>query len=135
MEKNLLQKAYAFGYLCKEHQKEIKTTIQKRDEELEATLKFREKLWTKGLDMVNANRLKMYNAQGEFEGALNSIGLRQNELIKQNSITQECYFLNKGEDNITKKPQPPIPEFTPSQAGYQYEPVNLKPSKQHRKKK
>ena len=29
MEKNLLQKAYAFGYLYKEHQKEIRTLIEK----------------------------------------------------------------------------------------------------------
>ena len=44
MEQNLLQKANAFRYLYKEHQKEIKATIQKRDEELEAALNFREKL-------------------------------------------------------------------------------------------
>ena len=41
----------------------------------------------KSLDLVNANMIKMYNAQGEFEGALNFIGLRQNELIKKNNIT------------------------------------------------
>ena len=74
MEQNLLQKVDAFRYLYKEHQKKIKTTIQKRDEELEATLNFREKLWTKSLDMVNANLLKMYNAQCEFEGTLNLVG-------------------------------------------------------------
>ena len=61
MERNLLQKIDAFGYLYNEHQKEIKATIQKRDEELEATLNFREKLWTESLDLVNANLLKMYN--------------------------------------------------------------------------
>ena len=35
MEKNLLHKAEAFGYLYKEYQKDIKAFIQKRDEELE----------------------------------------------------------------------------------------------------
>ena len=34
--------------------------------------------------MVNSNMMRMYNAQGEFEGTLNSIGGRQNELIKTN---------------------------------------------------
>ena len=76
MEKNMLQKAEAFGYLYKEHQKEIKATIQRRDEELESTLSYREKLWNESFDMVNANLLKMYIAQGEFEGSLNSIGKR-----------------------------------------------------------
>ena len=48
-------------------------TIQKRDEEKEASLNCRKKLWTESLDMVNSNMIKMYNAQGEFEGSLNSI--------------------------------------------------------------
>ena len=131
---NLLQKADAFRYLYKEHVKEIKTTIQKIDEELAANLSYREKLWTESLDMVNANIIKMYNAQGEFEGALNSIGIRQNEIIRQNAITQEWYFLNKG-DSTTTPPQLSIPDFTPSNANYKYEPVNLKLFKSYRRKK
>ena len=83
MEQNLLQKAKSFGYLYKELQKEIKATIQKMDEELESTLNYREKLWTKSIDLVNQNMIKMYQDQGEFEQSLNSIGQRQNELIKQ----------------------------------------------------
>ena len=43
MEKNLLQKVDAFGYLYKEHQKEIRTLIEKRDKELEGTLNYKEK--------------------------------------------------------------------------------------------
>ena len=82
MELNLLHKAESFRYLYKEHQKEIKATIQKRDEELESTLNYKKKLWTESIDLVNQNMIKMYQAQGEFEGAPNSIGKRQNELIK-----------------------------------------------------
>ena len=55
--------------------------------------------------MVNANMIKIYQAQGDFENALDSIGLRQNELIRQNAIKQEWYFLNKG-DNTTAPLQP-----------------------------
>ena len=43
MEKNLLQKADAFGYLYKDHQKEIRTMIEKRDKEIEGNLNYREK--------------------------------------------------------------------------------------------
>ena len=67
MEQNLLQKAEAFGYLYKERHKKIKVTIQKRDEELESTLNYREKLWTESIDVVNQNMIKMYEAQCEFE--------------------------------------------------------------------
>ena len=34
MEKNLLHQAYAFGYLYKEHHKEIRTLIEKMDKEI-----------------------------------------------------------------------------------------------------
>ena len=43
IEKNMLQKADAFGYLYKEHQKDIKALIEKMDNELEGTLNYREK--------------------------------------------------------------------------------------------
>ena len=100
----MIQNENAFGYLYKEHQKEIGATIQKRDEELEASLSYREKLWTEGLDMVNANLIRIYNAQGEFEGALNSIGGRHNELIKQNTIMQEWMALEQAGEGTTERP-------------------------------
>ena len=74
MEQNFLQKAYAFGYLYKEHQKEIRLLIEKMDKEMEAALNYREKCWTESLDMIDNNMIKIYSAQGEFEGTLNSIG-------------------------------------------------------------
>ena len=64
MEKNMLQKAKAFGYLYKEYQKEIKAFIQKRDEELEQSLSYRDKLWTNSIDRVNSNLIKLYQARG-----------------------------------------------------------------------
>ena len=134
MEQNMLQKAEAFGYLYKEHQKEIKDTIQKGDEELESTLNHKEKLWTESIDLMNQNLIKMYQAQGEFEESLNSIGKRKNELIRQHLLTQEWYLFNMGEISSTGKPKSSIPECTPSQASYEFEPVNLKPSKSQRKK-
>ena len=61
---------------------------------MEASLKNREKLWIDNLDMCNSNMIKMYNVQGELEGALNAIGGRQNELIKFNARLLEL-FTNK----------------------------------------
>ena len=46
MEKNMLHKSDAFGYLYKEHHKEIKALLEKMDNELEGTLNYREKCWT-----------------------------------------------------------------------------------------
>ena len=53
MEKNMLHKVDAFGYLYKEHQKKIRALIEKLDKELEGTLNYREKCWTESLDIIN----------------------------------------------------------------------------------
>ena len=58
----MLQKADAFGYLYKEHQKEIRLLIERMDKEMEATLNYKDKLWTESLDMINKNLIKMYYA-------------------------------------------------------------------------
>ena len=68
MEQNMLQKADAFGYLYKEHHKEIRLLIEKMDKEMEETLNYRGKLWTESLDTINNNLIKMYSAQSEFDG-------------------------------------------------------------------
>ena len=99
----MLQKENAFGYLYKEHQKGIMLLIEKRDREMEATLNYREKCWTKSLDKVNNNLIKMYSAQGEFEGTLNSIGKRQNDLIKQMAMLVEWSAFNKGKEGSMSK--------------------------------
>ena len=121
MEQNLLQKVETFGYLYKEHHKEIKATIQKRDEELESTLNYKGKLWIESIDLVNQNIIKMYQAQGEFDKFPNSIRQRQNELIKQHIRTQEWYLFDKGGDGSIEKPEPSILEFTPFNANYKFE--------------
>ena len=137
MEQNLLLKDEAFEYLYKEHQKDIKATIQKGDEEIESILNYREKLWIESIDLVNQNLVKMYQAQGEFEQSLNSIGQRKNELIKQNIRMQEWYLFDRNGEGLTTKLEPSIPKFTPSNASYKFEAVNLKPSRSqsHTKKR
>ena len=86
--------------------------------------------------MINKNLIKMYSAQGEFEGTLNSIRQRQNEMIKQLSLTMEWSVLNKsGEGSKSRQPQVQIPEFSPSTAGYILDSVNLPPSHRHDRKR
>ena len=127
MEKNLVQKADAFGYLYKEHHKEIRLLVEKRDEEMEGTLNYREKCLTESLDMINNNLIKMYSTQGEFKGIL-----KQNDLIKQMALSMEWSAFNKSEEGSkSKQPQVHIPEFSPSTGGYKFEPVNLHSSHRH----
>ena len=92
-----------------------------RDEVIETSLNYREKLGTKSLDMVNANMIKMYNAEGDFKSALNSIRDRQNELIITNNLMVEWFTLKMSGDRTSERPQPSFPEYTPSNVGYPYE--------------
>ena len=86
--------------------------------------------------MVNNNLIKMYSAQGEFEGTLNSIGQRQDDLIKQMSLSMEWSAFNKEEASKARRPPVQFLEFSPSSASYKCEPVNLNhPNKYDRKKK
>ena len=75
--------------------------------------------------MINNNLIKMYSAQGEFEGTLNSIGKRQDDLIKKMAISMEWSVFNKEEGSKANRPPVKFPEFSPSSAGYKLEPVNL----------
>ena len=68
---------------------------------MEASLNYREKLWTESLNMVNANMIRIYNGQGEFEGALNSIRGRQNKLIRTNVRMLEWMTSQLLRDRIT----------------------------------
>ena len=45
--------------------------------------------------MVNNNLIKMHCTQGEFDGTLNSIGQRQDVLIKQMALFMEWSAFNK----------------------------------------
>ena len=118
------------------------TNTRKRSEKLskrgmKSILNYREKLCIESIDLVNQNLVKMYQAQGEFEHTLNSIRQRQNEPFKKNIIMQEWYLFDMIVEGSTTKPEPSIHEFTPSNAGYKFEEVNLKPSisQSHRKKR
>ena len=60
----------------------------------------------------------MYYAKGEFEGTLNSIGQRKNDLIKQMALSMELSAFNKAEEGSkSKQLQVQIPEFSPSKVG------------------
>ena len=99
---------------------------------MEGTLNYREKCWTQSLDMINNNLVKMYPIQGEFEGTLNSIGKRQNDLIKKMALSMEWSAFNKSEEGSrSKQPKVQILEFSSSAASYKVQPVNLHSSHRH----
>ena len=86
--------------------------------------------------MVNNNLIKMYSSQGEFEGVLNSIGQRQDGLIKQMALSIKWSAFSKEEGSKARRLPVQIPEFFPSSTCYIFEPVNMNlPHKYEKKKK
>ena len=83
---------------------------------MKASLNYREKLWTESLDLCKSNLRNKYNAQGEFEGALNSIKGKPNELIKTNAKILEWMTNQLLGDKSCEKPQASISDYVPSQA-------------------
>ena len=79
----------------------------------------------------------MYSAEDEFEGTLNSIRKRQNDLIKQMAMSMEWSTFNKcEEESKSKQPEVQIPKFSPSVASYKFELVNMNhPSRHERRRK
>ena len=103
---------------------------------MEDTLNYKEKCWNESLDMINNNLIKMYSAQSECEGTLNSIRQRENDLIKQMALSMEWSAFNRNEEGSkSKQPQVQIPVFSPSTVGYKFEPVNLHSSYRHDRKR
>ena len=76
--------------------------------------------------------IKMYSAQCEFEGTLNSVGQRKNDLIKQMALSIEWPAFNRTEEGSkSKQPQVEIPKFSSITVGYKFELVNLHSSHSH----
>ena len=85
---------------------------------MEVTLNYRKK----NFNLINNNLIKMYSTQGEFEGTLNSIGQRQNDLIKHMTLSMEWSTFNRAEEGSrSKQTQVQIPEFSPSATSYKFE--------------
>ena len=116
LEKRMLQKAEGFKYLYKEHFKEFRKLVEKRDKELEMENNYRQKLWNESLDQVNLNLVNIQNILTELEGTMNNVGIRQDELITQVEYTNDHCLFNREEPPEKEKPNISIPKFLSSLA-------------------
>ena len=111
MEASMLQKVEGFKYLYKEQFKEFGKLMEKRDKELEMDNNYRKKLWNDSLDQVNSNLVNIHNVLTEFEGSMNTMGIRQDQLITLVEYTNDYYLFNKEEPPAKEKPASPSPSF------------------------
>ena len=129
MEASMLQKAEGFKYLYKEQFKEFGKLMEKRDKMLEMDNNYRHKLWNDSLDQVNSNLVNIHNVLTEFEGSMNTLSNRQDQLIALVEYTNDFCLFNKEEPPKNERPDIHIPQFPPSLATINLEPPNVKISK------
>ena len=86
-------------------------------------------LWNDSLDQVDSNLVNMHNVLTEFEGSMNTLGSRQDQLITMVEYTNDYCLFNREEPLEKEKSDISIPKFPPSPASFNLEPPNLKTSK------
>ena len=135
MEAIMLQKEEGFKYLYKEQFKEFGKLMEKRDKKLEMDNNYRHKLWNDSLDQVNSNLVNINNVLTEFEGSMNTLGNKQDQLITIMEYTNDYYLLQREEPLIKENPDISFPKFPPSLATFNLEPPNLKTSKSYKRRR
>ena len=101
--------------------------MEKRDKELEMDNNYIHKLWNDSLDQVNSNLVNMHNVLTELEGSMNTLGIRQDQLITLVEYTNDYCLFNREEPPAKEKPDISIPKFPPSLASFNLKPPNLNP--------
>ena len=135
MEASMLQKAEGFKYLYKEQFKEFGKPMEKEYKELEMDNTYRQKLWNDSLDHVNSNLVNIHNVLTEFEGSMNTLGIRQDQLITLVEYTNDYCLFNREEPPAKEKSDISIPKFPPSLASFNLEHQNLKTSKSYKRRR
>ena len=135
MEANMLQKAKGFKYLYKEQFKEFGKLMEKRDKELEMNNNYKHKLWNDSFDQMNSNLVNINNVLTEFEGYVNNLAHRQDQLVTLLEYTNEYCLFPREEPPAKEKPDISIPNFPPSLGTFNLEPPNLKTSKSYKRRR
>ena len=105
METSMLKKAEGFKYLYKEQFKEFGKLMEKRDNN------YWHKLRNDNLYQVNSNLVNMHTMLTELEGAMNHIGMIQDQLVTQVEYTNDHCLLHKNELPQKERPEITIPKF------------------------
>ena len=109
--------------------------MEKRDKEIEMDNNYRHKLWNDILNQVNSNLVNILNVLTELEGSVNNLGSMQDHLVTLMEYTNDNFLFNREEPPAKEKSNISIPKFPPSLATFNLEPLNLKTSKSHKRRR
>ena len=109
--------------------------MENRDKELEMDSNYRHKLWNDSLDQVNSNLVNIHTMLTKIKGSMNTLGMRQDQLITIVEYTNDYCLSNKEEPPENEKPDISIPKFSPSLASFNLEPPNLKIPKSYKRRR
>ena len=84
---------------------------------------------------MNSNLVNIHNMLTELEGSMNTLGIRQDQLITLVKYSNNYCLFNREEPPEKEKTDIPIPKFPLSLASFNLEPPNLKSSKSYKRKR
>ena len=109
--------------------------MESRDKELEMDNNYRQKLWNDSLDQINSNLVNMHTMLTELEGAVNHMGMKQDQLVIQVEFTNDHCLFQREEPPQKERLKITIPKFSLSLASFNLEPPNLKIPKSYKRRR
>ena len=111
--------------------------MKERDQQLEIDEEYRRKTWLESMDLINQNLSKLLECISEVEETVNQVGERQYTLIRAVQISNETSAKGKGISSALEKQKAEIkfPKFSPSEASFDVDPLNIIPKREYKKRK
>ena len=117
--------------------KDFEKKMKDRDQELDDNDAFRRKIWLENLDLINNNLSKFLQVMTGKERTMNTLGMRQDDLVKKVNLTNELVLeeqIEKENDKKKKRMEMKFPKFSPSLATLDLDPPNIFAPPSKRKK-
>ena len=117
--------------------KDFEKKMKDRDQELDDNDAFRRKIWLENLDLINNNLSTFLEVMTEMERTMNTLGMRQDDLVKKVNLTNELVLeeqIEKENDKKKKIMEMKFLKFSPSLATLDLDPPNIFAPPSKRKK-
>ena len=138
MEAKTMEQIKGFKFLYMSLFKDFEKKMKDRDQELDDNDAFKIKIWLENLDLINNNLSKFLEVMTEMERTMNTLGMRQDDLVKKVNLTNELVLeeqIEKENDKKKKRMEMKFPKFSLSLATLDLDPLNIFAPPSKRKKK
>ena len=137
LEDKTMEQIKGFKFLYISLFKDFEKKMKDRDQELDDNDAFRRKIWLENLDLINNNLSKFLEVMTEMERTMNTLEMRQDDLVKNVNLTNKLVLeeqIEKENDKKKKRMEMKFLKFSPSLATLDLDPPNIFAPPSKRKK-